>query len=120
MECNTLIHTKETVPLFKDLKGRLPRLKGIQINELEELQQQNHQAFVFDKSCNDAMRKPILILHSSGSTGMHFVISSTTFLSQVSALPLIYIPSLPNWSVTEIVLRCTKTNHHDAWHLRHV
>lgn len=68
-QCNTLIYAKEMAPLFQTVQNDLPALKGIQIQELEKLQQQEHQQFQLDPKREDTMRKPILILHSSGSTG---------------------------------------------------
>ena len=69
MQCSTLIYAKEMAPLFKTVQHDLPALKGIQIQELETLQQQTHQPFEPDPKREDTMRKPILVLHSSGSTG---------------------------------------------------
>lgn len=45
-------------------------LKGIQVGELDELLQQGHEPVKYDKKSEDTMRTPILVLHSSGSTGM--------------------------------------------------
>ncbi|KAL8822839.1 MAG: hypothetical protein Q9191_006436 [Dirinaria sp. TL-2023a] len=68
-QCNTLIYAKEMAPLFETLQHDSPALKGLQIQELETLQQQKRQPFEPDPKREDTMRSPKLILHSSGSTG---------------------------------------------------
>ena len=76
-------------PLFETLKEELRGLNGIQVVELEELQQQKHQPFMCDKTCEDTMSKPILILHSSGSTGTHLDVIDLLIIaaSQCASLP---------------------------------
>lgn len=62
-------------PLFKALLEDVPNLKGIEIAELDELQQQEPQQFMHNSNRKDTMDTPILILHSSGSTGMQLAAS---------------------------------------------
>ena len=68
-KCHTLVYTVEMAPLFHTFGASLQGLRGIQVAELEELRQQESQSFAYDELSLKSMRKLILILHSSGSTG---------------------------------------------------
>ncbi|KAL8724361.1 MAG: hypothetical protein Q9166_007997 [cf. Caloplaca sp. 2 TL-2023] len=67
--CVKLIHTREMAPLATELTDQVENLKAIQIAELDDLLKQKMNAPRSRGDYSKAMNTPILILHSSGSTG---------------------------------------------------
>lgn len=68
-----LLYTKEMDPLFTALKGSIKDLEGLQVPELNEMLQHTSKPFCDAENSCGTMSRPILILHSSGSTGKLFL-----------------------------------------------
>ena len=67
--CSTLFYTHELLPKVEELQHEADRLEIHAIPALVALLETEWKPFSFDKTYEAAKWDPILILHSSGSTG---------------------------------------------------
>src|SRR4051812_12933818 len=68
-ECSLLLYAPEVKPLVESLLDHRPNLQVYPIQLLETLVQPDTPHYPYEKSYDDVKWDPILILHSSGSTG---------------------------------------------------
>jgi acyl-coenzyme A synthetase/AMP-(fatty) acid ligase len=68
-QCSRLVHSIEVGPVAKTLKAALSGLQCEQLPSLDELLAAPATKYMYDLKYEDVYREPILILHSSGSTG---------------------------------------------------
>lgn len=59
-------------PLAKSLDSETPDLQSIEVPSFDQMLLLNPKLYPYPYTFEEAMRHPILILHSSGSTGMYF------------------------------------------------
>ncbi|KAE9367390.1 putative NRPS-like enzyme [Stipitochalara longipes BDJ] len=68
-QCSRLVHSVEVGPVAKTLQGAVSGLQCEQLPSLNELLAASASEYTYDLKYADVYREPILILHSSGSTG---------------------------------------------------
>ena len=69
--CTKLLHAEEVAPLVNNLIAIHPGLRPTQIASLDEILSGTGPQYPYKKSFDEARDDPIVILHSSGSTGQH-------------------------------------------------
>ncbi|TAQ86650.1 hypothetical protein B7494_g5036 [Chlorociboria aeruginascens] len=69
-ECSRLVYSVEVNPVAKSLKAALPELQCEEFPSLDELLAAPATEYGYDLTYEDVYNEPLLILHSSGSTGM--------------------------------------------------
>jgi thioester reductase-like protein len=69
-ECLRLVHSSEVGPVVKKLQQALPLLRCQQLPSLGELLNVPSTEYLYNLTYTEAVHEPVLILHSSGSTGM--------------------------------------------------
>jgi thioester reductase-like protein len=67
--CNKLIYAPEILPLFKGMSSANPNIIGTQIGSFDEMALPG-PLYPYQEEWSQAKAKPIVVLHSSGSTGM--------------------------------------------------
>ena len=67
--CTKIFHSSEVLPNAQGLKQEVEDLGTFDVPSLELLLEGKSKPFPFDKTFESAKWDPILILHSSGSTG---------------------------------------------------
>ncbi|KAI0024502.1 hypothetical protein F4780DRAFT_775883 [Xylariomycetidae sp. FL0641] len=72
-----MLHAAEIAPLVKPLASLLPDARLVPIPAFDDLLQGSPPVYPFNKSFEQARDDPILILHSSGSTGLPKPITAT-------------------------------------------
>lgn len=68
-KCNKILHSYEFSTKIADLKKIRPDLQAYVVAELDDLLSSQAKHYAYDKSWAEARRDPILVAHSSGSTG---------------------------------------------------
>ena len=68
-ECKKFFHPAELSPKIEALKATLNELESFVVESLEEMLQGEDKPFPFEATYDDACWDPVLVLHSSGSTG---------------------------------------------------
>ena len=69
--CTKLLHAEEVVPLVNKLTAIHPGLRPTQTASLDEILSGTGPEYPYNKSFDEARDDPIVVLHSSGSTGQH-------------------------------------------------
>jgi acyl-coenzyme A synthetase/AMP-(fatty) acid ligase len=69
--CTKILHASEVLPVVKALVASSPDIDCVEIPSFKEMMQSQSPPYRFDKTFDDARNEPIVILHSSGSTGMY-------------------------------------------------
>ena len=67
--CTKLVHAEEVIPVVDQLTAIHPELKLTQIASLDEILNKSGRQYPYSKSFDEARNDPIVVLHSSGSTG---------------------------------------------------
>ena len=67
--CTKLFYAAELGPLIKDLQMMNKDLQCSQVPSLQEMLNDETSHYPFDDTFDEAVHKPILVIHSSGSTG---------------------------------------------------
>ena len=65
-----IVHSKELTPLVDGICAAKTDLKRMAINSLDELLEAQTETFPFNLTFDQAVDQPIVVLHSSGSTGL--------------------------------------------------
>ncbi|KAI1778529.1 acetyl-CoA synthetase-like protein [Hypoxylon cercidicola] len=68
--CNKLVHAAEVLPLIKPLQGLKPSMHTEAIPSFNDMLESNPQHYPYEKDFIQAKNDPVLVLHSSGSTGL--------------------------------------------------
>jgi acyl-coenzyme A synthetase/AMP-(fatty) acid ligase len=69
--CTKILHASEVLPVVKALVASSSDIDCAEIPSFQEMMQSQSPVYRFDKNFDDARNEPIVILHSSGSTGMY-------------------------------------------------
>lgn len=67
--CNKFFHTDELTAKIRALKVEMPELQRFSIPTFNQMTFGALEPFVYNKSWEEAMKDPILVLQTSGSTG---------------------------------------------------
>ena len=67
--CTKIFYAAELGPLVKGLHMMNEGLQCSQVLSLQEMLNDEASHYPFDDTFDEAVRKPILVIHSSGSTG---------------------------------------------------
>jgi acyl-coenzyme A synthetase/AMP-(fatty) acid ligase len=67
--CTTVLHASEVLPVVKVLVASSSELRCVEIPSFQVMLDSHPRAYAFEKNYADAHDEPIVILHSSGSTG---------------------------------------------------
>ncbi|MCJ1421898.1 hypothetical protein MMC32_008265 [Xylographa parallela] len=76
-QCTKLLYSSEMTRVVEPLQGICPQLTVIEVQTLDELLSKCSRRFIFNKTFADAQKDPILVIHSSGSTGNPKLITMT-------------------------------------------
>ena len=69
--CVTVLHTSEVLPVVGALMASNSGIHCAEVPSFQEMLDSQTPVFPFDKNYEVAKNEPIVILHSSGSTGKH-------------------------------------------------
>ncbi|KAI8951166.1 hypothetical protein F4801DRAFT_301452 [Xylaria longipes] len=75
--CTKLIHAAEVSPLVKQLEDTIPSLQTTIVPSFDEMMTSNPEHYPYYKSFDECYSEPIVVLHSSGSTGLPKPITMT-------------------------------------------
>ena len=67
--CKTLLVPEERLPII-DLVLNESEMRTLQTPKLKELLQHTHPEYPFNKNFQDAQNEPLVVLHTSGTTGL--------------------------------------------------
>ena len=99
--CTKILHTAEVAPVIKSLCAEREDLVCIEIPPFNEILESRPESYPFTKSIAEAQNDPIVVLHSSGSTGQYIL-----HLNE------------PSSSINSSPSRSPQTNYHDPRDLR--
>lgn len=85
-KCTKFLHTTHYAVQVGELKKSKPDLESWLVPEYEDMISQDAARFPYDKTYEEAGNDPVVILHTSGSTGKF--ISSFTLISVIMYSPL--------------------------------
>lgn len=68
--CTKILYTEEMARTITELQKESTCIKYIKVKSFDDMLSTDSQHFIFEKSFDQAEKDPILILHSSGSTGI--------------------------------------------------
>ena len=74
-ECKSLLFSSEMGPVIKGVESAMQTLECLHVPSLEEMLEARTEDFPYSEEFDEARRNPIVILHSSGSTGRPLLIS---------------------------------------------
>ncbi|KAL9110163.1 MAG: hypothetical protein Q9227_005223 [Pyrenula ochraceoflavens] len=77
MGCTKMLHSEELLPAVKEICGEKPNYECLQMEPINELLEHRSEPFEWSRSFEEAKNDPILVLHSSGSTGYPKPVIST-------------------------------------------
>lgn len=69
--CTILFHTTEFTHTIKELKGLMIDMSTMAIKPLDELLSNGSERYPYGETFAKAEKEPVLVLHSSGSTGRY-------------------------------------------------
>ena len=69
IECTKLMYSNEVAPKVRELQLQYPSMKSIEVPPLEVMTRKYTRVYPYNEEYASARWNPILILHSSGSTG---------------------------------------------------
>ena len=67
--CKKFLHSNEMKPIIRGLQERMENIESVEVPSLEEMLEGESQRYQYNETFESAERNPIVILHSSGSTG---------------------------------------------------
>jgi hypothetical protein len=68
--CNKILHVVEVAPVVKQLtNSRSGLISCMEIPSFQEMLESNPTPFTFSREFEEVQNEPIVVLHSSGSTG---------------------------------------------------
>lgn len=70
-KCNKVFYTPEMKARIDELRHNRPGLQAFEVPSLDELITTLPKQYPYTKKWSDARTDPILVAHSSGSTGNH-------------------------------------------------
>ena len=69
VECKTMLVPEGRLPVIDNILEKY-EMRILQVPELDELLEHTYLDFPFDKSFEDARNEPLVVLHTSGTTGL--------------------------------------------------
>ncbi|KAI1811710.1 hypothetical protein GGS20DRAFT_561714 [Poronia punctata] len=75
--CTKLLHAAEAAPIVKQIRDIVPGLQLSTIPSFEEMLSSSPEHYPFNKDFDAARNEPVVVLHSSGSTGLPKPITMT-------------------------------------------
>ena len=69
VDCKTLLVPEERLPVIDSILEEY-KMQTLQIPRLDELLEHTHPDYPFDKSFANARNEPLVVLHTSGTTGL--------------------------------------------------
>ena len=72
VKCDKVFYTSEMQPRIDEIKQNMPKLQTFKVPELDELILQQTKHYEYNRTWADGRTDPIIIAHSSGSTGKIF------------------------------------------------
>ena len=69
VSCKTMLLSEERPPVIDSILEEY-KMRTLQIPKLDELLGQTHPDYPFDKNFEDARNEPLVVLHTSGTTGL--------------------------------------------------
>ena len=69
-ECTKLLYSPEVTPLVQQLQKQKPDLKCFAVQPFKDILQAPTAHYSYNEKMEEAMGNPIVIIHTSGSTGM--------------------------------------------------
>ena len=69
VECKTMLTPEGRLPVIDNILEDY-KMRMLQIPKLDELLEHTYPDFPFDKSFEDARNEPLVVLHTSGTTGL--------------------------------------------------
>lgn len=69
-----LFHTPEISPIIQHLRNIMTTLRVEAVPSFDEMMDSSPEPYPYTKSFEQARDDPIVVLHSSGSTGMYMLI----------------------------------------------
>jgi hypothetical protein len=67
--CTKLLHAAEATPIAKQLKDMMPYLHISTVPAFDKMMASTPKYYPYDKSFDECHDEPVVVLHSSGSTG---------------------------------------------------
>lgn len=67
--CATVLYAPEVAPIVHALVASNPELQSVAIPSFQEMLESQSPTYPFEKDFSNARDEPVVILHSSGSTG---------------------------------------------------
>ena len=68
-QCSKLLYSVEMTVVVEEVRMKTPHVEFVKVQQLDDMLSAHPQLFPFDKQFTEAQTDPILVLHSSGSTG---------------------------------------------------
>lgn len=101
-QSSKLVYSKELTPLVEGMRAAKLGLECMAIDALDELLQAQAESFPFSLMFDQAVRQPIVVLHSSGSTGLPkpVVMTHGTFATLDNDRNLPNVPGRKNHDLT--------------------
>ncbi|KAL2043853.1 hypothetical protein N7G274_003373 [Stereocaulon virgatum] len=75
--CIRLFHSVEMRPVIEGVQGTVEQLECVEVPSLDQMLEGESQHYPFNETFDIAKRNPIVILHSSGSTGIPKTVTMT-------------------------------------------
>ncbi|KAL9624366.1 MAG: hypothetical protein Q9160_001328 [Pyrenula sp. 1 TL-2023] len=75
--CTKMLHSEELLPAIQEIRRAKPNYECLQLEPINELLKHRSEPFEWSRSFEEAKNDPILVLHSSGSTGYPKPVIST-------------------------------------------
>ena len=72
-KCNKFIHATEVSPKINELVAEKKDLQTFAVKSLDDMLQGHNRCYPYEVTYAEARKDPVLILHSSGSTGTVFL-----------------------------------------------
>lgn len=67
--CSRVYYTPEMAPIVKQLQEKMPHLQAFEAPSLDDMLASSSPPYPYNKKWEEAYKDPIIIAHSSGSTG---------------------------------------------------
>lgn len=68
-KCNKVFYTREMISRINELKHAMPSLVAVEVPQLGDLISSESKHYEYSRTWEEGRTDPILIAHSSGSTG---------------------------------------------------
>lgn len=90
--CNKIFYTVEMEHVVTTLKDARPELRAVKVPSIDELIHTPSEHYNYDKTWAEARTDPIIIAHSSGSTGTSPYV--VLYLSRLRRLSSVWVSAI--------------------------